>query len=60
MQEYTRQLETLIIDVLLPVYLEHARRTGDTEAYRKINSELLAAMKAKKKVPRLLMKDSYG
>lgn len=60
MQEYTRQLEALIIDVLLPVYLEHARRIGDTEAYRKINSELLAAMKAKKKIPRILMKDSYG
>ncbi len=60
MPEYTKQLETLIIDVLLPVYLEHARRTGDTEAYRKINSELLSAMKAKKKVPRILMKDSYG
>lgn len=60
MQEYTRQLETLITDVLLPVYLEHARLTGNTEAYRKINSELLAAMKTKRKVPRILMKDAYG
>lgn len=60
MQEYCAELETLIIDVLLPVYLEHARLTGKKDALKNINADLLAAVKKKRKVPAILQKAQYG
>jgi hypothetical protein len=60
MQEYCAELETLIIDVLLPVYLEHARLTGKKDALKNINADLLAAVKRKRKVPAILQKAHYG
>lgn len=59
MQEYCKELETLIIDTLLPAYLEHARLTGRKDALKNINSNLLDAMRKKRKVPYLLQKQSY-
>lgn len=60
MQEYCAELEALIIDVLLPVYLEHARLTGKKDALKNINADLLAAVRKKRKVPAILQKASYG
>ncbi len=60
MQEYCAELESLIIDVLLPVYLEHARLTGKKDALKNINADLLAAVRKKRKVPAILQKASYG
>ena len=34
MEEYSKELERLIIDVLLPVYVEHARLTGRKDALK--------------------------
>lgn len=59
MNDYCKELENLIINVLLPVYVEHARRTGNKDALKKINADLLAAMRKKRKIPVLLQKDSY-
>lgn len=60
MDAYTRELERLIIDELLPIYLTHARLTGDKDAFKRINPQLIAAMKKRRKVPKLLEKESYG
>jgi hypothetical protein len=60
MEEYVKELEKLIIDVLLPVYVEHARLTGRKDALKDINSDLLAAMKKRRKVPFLLQRQNYG
>jgi len=60
MQEYCAELETLIIDVLLPVYLEHARLTGKKDAIKNINADLLAAVRKRRKVPAILQKAQYG
>lgn len=59
MQQYCEELERLIVDVLLPVYVEHARLTGKTDALKHINSDLIAAMKRKRQVPYLLQKQKY-
>ena len=60
MEEYVKELEKLIIDVLLPVYVEHARLTGRKEALKEINSDLIAAMKKRRQVPVLLQRQKYG
>lgn len=60
MQDYCTALETLIIETLLPVYLEHARLTGKKDALKGINAELLAAVRRKRKVPAILQRASYG
>jgi hypothetical protein len=60
MEEYVKELEKLIIDVLLPVYVEHARLTGRKDALKDINSDLLAAMKKRRKIPVLLQRQAYG
>lgn len=60
MQQYCEELERLIVDVLLPVYVEHARLTGKKDALKDINSDLIAAMKRKRQVPYLLQKQNYG
>lgn len=60
MEEYIKELEKLIIDVLLPVYVEHARLTGRKDALKDINSDLIAAMKKRRQVPALLQRRAYG
>jgi hypothetical protein len=60
MEEYVKELEKLIIDTLLPVYVEHARLTGRKDALKDINSDLLAAMKKRRKIPAILQRHKYG
>ncbi len=52
---YTAQLETLILDVLLPVYEQHCRARGIPSLKSEINPELLKQLRKKKTLPRLLM-----
>lgn len=60
MDEYAKELEKLIIDVLLPVYVEHARLTGKKDALKDINTQLIDAMRKKRKIPVLLQRTKYG
>lgn len=50
---YVRELETLIIDTLLPVYANYQARMGVSDRYAGINPELLKLIKAKKQIPAL-------
>jgi hypothetical protein len=52
---YTAELETLILDVLLPVYEQHCRNRGIESLRSEINPELLKQLRKKKVVPRLFM-----
>lgn len=56
MDQYTKELEQLIVDELLPAYLAYARITGDTSAIKKIHPRLLAIGKRVRKVPAILEK----
>lgn len=60
MQEYIKELEDLIVNTLLPVYLEHYRLMGRPSPSKEINSKLLDAMRRKKQVAYLLQKKNYG
>ncbi len=60
MHEYVKELEELIANVLLPVYIEHYRLLGRPNPTKDINQKLLQAMRKKKKVPAILQKSSYG
>jgi hypothetical protein len=53
--KYTAELETLILDVLLPVYEQHCRDRGIVSLKSEINPELLKQLRKKKTLPRLLM-----
>lgn len=59
MHAYINELEKLITEELLPVYLEHYRLLGRPAPTKKINAKLINAMRAKRKVCRLLERDSY-
>lgn len=50
---YVSELETLIIDTLLPVYANYQTRMGVQDRYAGINPELLKLIKAKKQIPAL-------
>lgn len=52
---YTAELETLILDVLLPVYEQHCRQRGIESLKSEINPELLKQLRKKKTIPRLFM-----
>jgi len=52
---YTAELETLILDVLLPVYEQHCRQRGIASLRNEINPELLKQLHKKKTIPRLFM-----
>lgn len=54
MQDYIKELERLIVDTLLPAYVEHARMTGKKDALKDINQDLITAMKRRRQIPRLL------
>lgn len=59
---YTAQLETLIVDVLLPVYEQHCRQRGIAMLQTEIHPDLLKQLKKKKTLPRLFMpkvKDNF-
>ena len=51
---YLRELEHLVIDILLPVYEKYERGRGSTNPLADINPELLRQIKAKKQIPALL------
>ncbi len=59
MDDYCTELERLITDTLLPVYLEHARLIGDKDALKNINADLLLAMRKKRKLCYLVQKQEY-
>jgi hypothetical protein len=50
---YVSELETLIVEVLLPVYANYQTRMGSSDRYAGINPELLKRIKIKKQVPML-------
>jgi hypothetical protein len=51
---YTRELELLILDVLLPTYHRYYREKGIKPANLEINPELLKQIKTKTILPALL------
>lgn len=52
--EYVQALEDLVMDRLLPSYIEHCRRKGIDPNQHEIIKDLLQIMKKKKQVPALL------
>lgn len=53
-EEYVLELENLVMDRLLPAYIEHCRRKGIDPNQHEIVKDLLRIMKKKKEVPLLL------
>ena len=53
-EEYVLELENLVMDRLLPAYIEHCRRNGIDPNQHEIVKDLLRIMKKKKEVPILL------
>ena len=51
---YVKELELLILDVLLPVYEKHQTAAGIRDPLKSINPELLSQIKSKKRLPALL------
>lgn len=51
---YVKELEFLILDVLLPVYEKHQTEAGIRDPLKSINPELLSQIKSKKRLPALL------
>ena len=51
---YTKELEHLILDTLLPIFEKYQKSKGVLNPLKDINPDLLAQIKAKKKLPRLL------
>lgn len=57
---YVTELETLILDTLLPVYANYQARQGSSDRYQGINKELIAKIKKKKPVAALLKPKEYS
>ncbi len=51
---YVKQLESLILDTLLPVYANYNTKNGIKDRYAGIHPELLKQIKAKKPLAALL------
>lgn len=51
---YTKELELLILDVLLPVYEKYQIAKGITNPLKEINPTLLNQIISKKRLPALL------
>lgn len=51
---YTKELELLIVDTLLPVYEKYWKSKGVHNPYQGINPDLLAQVKKAKVLPALL------
>lgn len=60
MNSYCKQLEDLIGEILLPVYIEHYRLLGKESPTLELNSKLTTIMKNRKKIPALLQRSTYG
>lgn len=54
MHSYTKELELLILDTLLPVYIKYQKTKGDSDPLKHIHPELLSQIKSKAKLPALL------
>lgn len=52
--QYINELEALIIDRLLPVYIEHQKSINASDPYAGINKRLIQDIKSHKKVAALL------
>lgn len=59
MTEYTKKLESLITDKLLPVYLEHYRLLKRPAPVLELNAQLLAAAKSRRRACWLLERQAY-
>ena len=53
---YTQELENLILSTLLPIYEKYQIANGVANPLNGISPKLLKQVKAKKKLPALLMK----
>ncbi len=51
---YTKELEMLILDTLLPAYEREQKRKGIKNPLSEINPDLLDQIKTKRKLPALL------
>lgn len=51
---YVQELEHLILDTLLPVYITSLRAKGVMNPYQGMNEQLISKIRAKKKVAALL------
>ena len=51
---YTKELENLILDVLLPIFEKYQKSKGVLNPLKDINPGLLSQLRVKKKLPRLL------
>lgn len=51
---YTKELENLILDVLLPIFEKYQKSKGVLTPLKDINQNLLKQIKEKKKLPSLL------
>ena len=54
-RDYTIALENLIMDKLLPAYIEHSRRKGIDPNTNEIIRELMLIMRTKREIPALLL-----
>lgn len=51
---YEKELESLILDVLLPAYSKYQKSVGNTTPLKAINPKLLNQIVSKKRLPALL------
>lgn len=51
---YEKELELLVLETLLPAYITLQQSKGVQNPLKEINPELLAQIKAKKRLPALL------
>lgn len=53
---YVKELESLILNTLLPSYIRHQQSIGNKDPLKNINPELLKQIRAQKRLPALLRK----
>lgn len=58
MHNYVRELELLILDTLLPVYIKYQKAHGDPKPLRQVHPDLLRQIKTKTRLPALLREKS--
>ena len=56
---YQKELETLILDTLLPVYIKAEKAKGVIDPLKGINKELLSQIKRAKVLPALFKPKEY-
>ena len=52
---YTKELEALILDTLLPVYIKYEQARGNPNPLKDINVSILSQIRVKQKLPALLL-----